>query len=78
MEFQTLKNMEPEVEKIGEEPVIEIEIRPNEAMIDTFRELFNEAREKAQEEKSESIEEKQKIDQEEVNAIWSQIGPRIP
>ena len=74
MEFHTLEMKEELEEPFDERPDIEITIILGEGLRENLGELYNEAEETS----PEGIENKNMQEQEELNKIWSQIGPRIP
>ena len=74
MEFHTLEMKEELEEPFDERPDIEIAIILGEGPRENLGELYNEAEETS----PEGIENKNMQEQEELNKIWSQIGPRIP
>ena len=74
MEFHTLEMKEELEEPFDERPDIEIAIILGEGLRENLGELYNEAEETS----PEGIENKNMQEQEELNKIWSQIGPRIP
>ena len=74
MEFHALEMKEELEEPFSERPDIEITIILGEGPRENLGELYNEAEETS----PEGIENKNMKEQEELNKIWSQIGPRIP
>ena len=74
MEWITLGPQEELEKPFDEKPPIEINIILTEVPIENLHELYNEAEEKD----PEVIENKNIKEQEELNKIWAQIGPRIP